>query len=78
MVVDAFATGSVTARDGQPSESDIAHDHIRLRQHQIGPIARIAVHIRAKHVQHSGTIQRGETVGARRAAVSSAGVGARP
>ena len=28
-----------TARNRQPSDSDVVHDHIRLRQHQIGAIA---------------------------------------
>ena len=52
-----------TARNRQPSDSDVVHDHIRLRQHQIVAIACIAVRIRARYVKHTGTVQRGETVG---------------
>jgi hypothetical protein len=55
--------GSVTSFHRQPSESDVVHDHIRLRQHQIVAIACIAVRIRARYVKHTGTVQRGETVG---------------
>jgi hypothetical protein len=35
VVVLVLATGSVASGNRQPSESDIVHDHIRLRQHQI-------------------------------------------
>jgi hypothetical protein len=48
--------------DSQPLESDVAHDHIRLRQHQIGAVARIRVR-RARHVKHASTTECGETVG---------------
>jgi hypothetical protein len=63
VVVGARPTGSVTSFHRQPSESDVVHDHIRLRQHQIVAIACIAVRIRARYVKHTGTVQRGETVG---------------
>ena len=56
-------TGGVTAGDRQSPESDVVHDHIRLRQHQIAPVAYIGVHIRGRHVEHAGTTQRGETMG---------------
>ena len=39
VVMRTLATGSVTSGNGQPSESDVVHDHIRLRQHQIAAIA---------------------------------------
>jgi hypothetical protein len=52
-----------TSRDSQPSESDVVHDHIRLHQRQIIAIAHIGVRIRARHVQHTGTTESGETVG---------------
>ena len=41
MVVLVLATGSLTSCDRQSSEPDAVHDHIRLRQHQIGPITYI-------------------------------------
>jgi hypothetical protein len=63
VVVRALATGSVTSSNRQPSESDVVHDHIRLRQHQIGPIASIGVAISTRHVKHAGTAGRCETVG---------------
>jgi hypothetical protein len=34
VVVRALPTGSVASGDRQPSESDVVHDHIRLRQHR--------------------------------------------
>ena len=63
MVVGALPTGSVTSCNRQPSESDVVHDHIRLRQHQIVAIACIGVRIGARHVKHTGTTEGGETVG---------------
>jgi hypothetical protein len=36
MIVGALPTGSVTACNRKPPEPDVVHDHIRLRQHQIG------------------------------------------
>jgi hypothetical protein len=56
-------TGSLTSCNRQPPESDVVHDHIRLRQHQIGPIASIGVAISTRHVKHAGTAGRCETVG---------------
>jgi hypothetical protein len=61
MVVRALPTGSVTSCNRQASESDVVHDQIRLRQHQIGPIARIAVRIGARHMKHPGTTDSRET-----------------
>ncbi len=63
MVVGALPTGSVTSCNRQPSESDVVHDHIRLRQHQIVAVACIGVRIGARHVEHAGTTEGGETVG---------------
>ena len=63
MVVGALPTGSVTSCNRQPSESDVVHDHIRLRQHQIVAIACIGVRLGARHVKHAGTTEGGETVG---------------
>ena len=63
MVVGALPTGSVTSCNRQPSESDVVHDHIRLRQHQIVAVACIGVRIGARHVKHAGTTEGGETVG---------------
>jgi hypothetical protein len=39
------------------------HDHVRLRQHEIGPIVGIAVVIIAGHAEHTRTTEGGETVG---------------
>jgi len=61
VVVRVLPTGAITACHRQPSESDVVHDHIRLRQHNIVAIARIAV--RTWYVKHTGTTQGGETVG---------------
>ena len=63
VVVGALPTGSVTSCDRQPSESDVVHDHIRLRQHQIVAVACVGVSIGARHVKHTGTTESGETVG---------------
>jgi hypothetical protein len=57
------ATCSVTSCNREPSESDVVHDHIRLRQHQIASVARIVVAFGARHVQHLGTTEGGETMG---------------
>jgi hypothetical protein len=35
VVVGALLAGGVTSGNRQPPESDVVHDHIRLRQHQI-------------------------------------------
>ena len=63
VVVGALPTGSVTAGNRQPSESNVVHDHIRLRQHQIVAIACVGVCIGARHMKHAGTTEGGETVG---------------
>ena len=63
MVVGALPTGSLTSCNGQSSESDVVHDHVRPRQHEIGAVARVGVLFRARHVEHAGATQRGETVG---------------
>jgi hypothetical protein len=63
VVVRALPPGSVRASDRQPSDSDVVHDHIRLRQHQISAIASIGVSIGAWHVKHAGTVGRGKAVG---------------
>ena len=63
VVVRALPTGSVTSCNRQPSEPDVVHDHIRLRQHQIVAVACIVVAIGARHMEHAGTTEGGETVG---------------
>ena len=63
VVVGTPPTGNVTSCNPQPSEPDIVHDHIRLRQHQIVAVAAIGVRIRTRHLEHAGTTQRRETVG---------------
>jgi hypothetical protein len=51
-----------TSCDRQSSESDVVHDHIRLSQHQIVPIACIGARIGTRHVKQAGTTEGGETV----------------
>jgi hypothetical protein len=63
VVVGTLPTSSLTPCDCQPSESDVVHDHIRLRQHQMVAIARIGVLIGSRHVEHAGPTEGGETVG---------------
>jgi hypothetical protein len=63
MVVGTLRTGSVTSSNAQPSEPDVVDDHIRLRQHQVVAIACTVVTIGARHMQHAGTTEGGETVG---------------
>jgi hypothetical protein len=63
MVVATLPAGSVTSRNRQSSEPDLVHDHVRLRQHQIGAIASTVVRIRARHMEHTGTTDGRETVG---------------
>ena len=63
VVVRALPTGGGTSCNGQPSESDVVHDHIRLRQHQIVAVACIGLPIGARHVEHACMTQRSETVG---------------
>ena len=59
VVVRTLPTGSVTSCHSQPSESDVVHDHIRLRQHQIVAITYIDV----LHMKYTGTTESDETVG---------------
>jgi hypothetical protein len=63
VVVRALATRSLSSCNRQPSESDIVHDHIRLRQHQIVAIACIRLRIGSRHMKHASTVKGGETVG---------------
>jgi hypothetical protein len=73
-----MGTLPTTSCHRQPAESDVVHNHIWLRQHQIVAVACIVVGIGARHVEDTGTTQRGETVSGSSSAVSSARVGARP
>jgi hypothetical protein len=59
----ALATGSLAASDRQISESDVVHDHIRHRQHQIAAIACTGVGIGAWHVKQADATEGGENVG---------------
>jgi hypothetical protein len=63
VVVGARPTGSVTSFHRQPSESDVVHDHIRLRQQQVRAIACIGACIGSRHMEHAGRTKGGETVG---------------
>jgi hypothetical protein len=63
VVVGALPTDSGTPCNRQPSESDVIHDHIRLRQHQISAIACMIVGVGTRHVIHTGPAEGGETVG---------------
>jgi hypothetical protein len=63
VIVAVLPTYGVTSRNRQPSEVDVVHDHIRLRQHQIVAITCIDIRLGARHVKHPGTTQRRETVG---------------
>ena len=63
MVVRALPTGGVISFNREPSDPDVVHDHLRLRQHQIVAIARNGVRVSARHVQHAGTTEGGEAVG---------------
>jgi hypothetical protein len=62
VVVRAPPTGSLTSCNPQPSESDVVHDRIRLRQHQIIAIACIGFAISTWHVIHAGAAEGRETV----------------
>jgi hypothetical protein len=77
VVVGALPAGRVASCNPQPTESGVVDDHIRLPQHQILAITYIGVCL-VRHVEHAGTTEGGESWAARRAAVSSARVGARP
>jgi hypothetical protein len=61
--VAALPTGSVTAGNRQPSESDVVHDQVGPGQHQIVAIACSGVRIGTRHVKHLGTTEGGESVG---------------
>jgi hypothetical protein len=63
VVVGILPTGGGTSCNPQPSEPDLVHDHVRLRQYQIAAIACNGVRIGARRMEHAGTTQRGETVG---------------
>jgi hypothetical protein len=62
VVVGALPTSSLISCHRQPPESNVVHDHIRLRQHQIVAVACVGVPIRTGHVKHAGT-EGGEAVG---------------
>jgi hypothetical protein len=63
VVVRGLPTGNVASSNRQPTESDVVHDHIGLRQHQIFTVAGIVVRIGTRHVKHAGTIGRCKTMG---------------
>ena len=63
VVVRALATGRVTSCNPESSESDVVHDHIRLRQHQIVAITYIGVRLGARHMEHAGTTESSKAVG---------------
>jgi hypothetical protein len=63
VVVRALPTRSISSRHSQPSESDVVHDHIWLRQHQITAVACIGVRIRTRQVKHASPTESSETVG---------------
>jgi hypothetical protein len=62
VVVRALPIGSVTSRHSKFSTSDVVHDHIRLRQHQMVAIACMVVAIGASHMEHAGPTEGGETM----------------
>jgi hypothetical protein len=61
----AVPAGSVASCDRQFSESNVVHDHIRLRQRQIVAITciGIGIGIGARHVKHTSPTEGGETMG---------------
>jgi hypothetical protein len=63
VVVGALPAGSLICLPPPASESDVVHDHVRLRQHQIVAITHTAISIGARRVQQLGTTDGGETVG---------------
>jgi hypothetical protein len=63
VVVGAPPARGVSSSNRQPSKSDLVHDHVRPRQHQIGAVARVGVGVGARHVKCAGTTEAGETVG---------------
>jgi hypothetical protein len=62
VVVWVLPASRVTSCNPQPAESDVVHDHIRLRQYQVVAVACVDVRL-ARHVKHAGTTEGGETVG---------------
>ena len=62
VVVGALPAGSVTTGNPKPSESNVVHDHIRLRQRKIAAVACVGVRIGARYMEHAGTTGSGETV----------------
>jgi hypothetical protein len=61
--VGVLPTGGITSCYGQTSESDVVHDHVRLRQNQIVAVARVGVGIGTRYMQDAGTTERGKAVG---------------
>jgi hypothetical protein len=55
-------TGSIVPRNRQSPKPGVVHDHVGLGQHQIAAVTRTVIGIGARHVQDTGTTQRGETV----------------
>jgi len=78
MVVWALPAGSVASCNRQSSESDVVHDHIWLRQHQIRAVACIVIRIGARYMDHLGTTEGGETVGGSSSGGQLSPVGVRP
>jgi hypothetical protein len=77
VVVSVLPTCSLTSCNRESSESDVVHDHIRLRQHQIVAVTCIVVRIVARPIELAGTPEVGETVGSSSGSEFSSG-GARP
>jgi hypothetical protein len=50
VVVGALPAGGIGSCNRQPSKSNVVHDHIRFRQHEISAIACIGVRICTRHV----------------------------
>ena len=63
MVVRTLATGSVASCDCQPSEPSVIHDLVRLRLHQIVPVAPISVRIDRPPRDARGPTKGGEAGG---------------
>jgi hypothetical protein len=78
VVVRALPAGSVASCNRQSSESDVVHDHVRFRQHQVAVIACVVVGIAPGTWSTRPRPRTAKLWAARRAAVSSARVGARP
>ena len=62
VVVGTLPTGSLSSCNRQPSESDVVHVHIRLRQRKIVAVACSGVRIGARYMEHAGKTGSGETV----------------